>query len=413
MSEPKGTLRKAAILISSLDTRSADRLLDQMGPQQAAKVRDAVMELRDIDPVEQEAVIQEFLGRPAALNQASESGVELDQSLASKINSKAGYTSHRMETDFALDPVFKRAADVAPTPPAFHSFLNASAEKLAHYLEQEHPQVIAVVLVHLPPERAAEVLGHLPTTLRSEVIQRVANVDETNPDVLRDIEHALDSRVNRERISAQKPTLGLAAAQAILAAAKAGTRQEIVAQLVHTQRDLAAKLGIKNELPPPPKSIGEEPRSKDNNSPANEMYFAEPTRNDASTRKTTEPPRRQHQGVVESGEPALSSLSAGPKLDFQDVERLENRELAFVLKSVDPQVALLALTGADQRLIDRILKQLPTRDARALRGKLRTLGPLRLSDVQEAQQEFARAASRLIAKGLVQNPLTKRATVAA
>ena len=270
---------------------------------------------------------------------------------------------------------------------------NASPEKLAIYLDQEHPQLIAVVMVHLSPERAAKVLGHLPVSLRTDVIQRVANVAETNPDVLREVELALDSRFQREKNAEKKPALGLAAAQAILAAAKAGTRQELAASLGRGQRDVTTPLGSTKEP-----SIGNSARTASPSPKGNVSAAPAPV------------PTRNRAEVPEAHSP---KTPAGPQIDFQEVAKFENRELVFILGHVDPQVALLALTGADQRLVDRILKQLPKGDARAFREKMKQMGPLRISDVLEAQQEFAREAGRLIAKGMIHNPFTKRVALAA
>ena len=190
---------------------------------------------------------------------------------------------------------------------------------------------------------------------------------ETNPELFREIELALDSRFQREKNFRNRNQHSAASpAQAILAATKSGTRQEPSA--VNRRRFTAAAES-----------------------------------NSDSAQRAAKATRRR----AESQE-AQDTTPVGQKIEFQDVAKFENRELVFILGSLDPQVALLALTGAEQRLIDRILKQLPTRDARAFREKMRQMGPLRLSDVLEAQQEFAREASRLIAKGMIRNPFAQR-----
>src|SRR5262245_52435462 len=77
-------LRKAAVLISALDDRTADALLDQMGPQDAAKVRSALVALHDIPAAEQEAVLAEFLrqqSRTASNSPADDVALEIDPAL--------------------------------------------------------------------------------------------------------------------------------------------------------------------------------------------------------------------------------------------------------------------------------------------------------------------------------------------
>ena len=82
-------LRKAAILVSTIDVRTGDALLEQMGEAQANLVRAAVLELDDISESERESVLEEFLSsRPHRRDDAG-SGVEIDAELARKFASPA------------------------------------------------------------------------------------------------------------------------------------------------------------------------------------------------------------------------------------------------------------------------------------------------------------------------------------
>src|SRR4051794_6049029 len=124
MSGPQGSLRKAAILIASLETRSADQLLDQMGEQQAAKVRHAIMELPDIDPAEQEAVIHEFVGRPALKSSGRDTsgggtGVELDASLSAKFGNGAAVDLPLSIAPYSIDNVALLATQARSTATTF------------------------------------------------------------------------------------------------------------------------------------------------------------------------------------------------------------------------------------------------------------------------------------------------------
>src|SRR5689334_672743 len=135
------SLRKAAILVTALDSAAADQLLEQMGEQQAARVRSAVMELPDVDPAEQELVLAEFFGKPSATSE-SDNGVELELSATQRIA-----TSPRLDD---------RPAN------SFDFLQHASGQELARKLAHEHPQLIAVVVANLTAEKAAELLERLP-----------------------------------------------------------------------------------------------------------------------------------------------------------------------------------------------------------------------------------------------------------
>jgi hypothetical protein len=172
-------LRKAAILISTLDERSADALLDQMDAEQAAKVRSALVELNDVAKSEEQQVLAEFLQQqnsPALAKalHANESDVELEISSA----------SIDLETSLPQQPL-------TDAPPV--QFLaSVAADQLARVLRREQPQTIAAVIAHLSPEQSAGVLEHLPPDLATESLERLATLEPVAPPCGR-----LDASCNR------------------------------------------------------------------------------------------------------------------------------------------------------------------------------------------------------------------------
>src|SRR6476646_10844684 len=86
-----------------------------------------------------------------------------------------------------------RPSDALP----FESFQNAGAQSLIDSIRDEHPQTIALVLAHLPHEKAGEVLAGLDHHKKVEVIKRIAGIDQTNAQVIEQVEQGL-----RERLSA-------------------------------------------------------------------------------------------------------------------------------------------------------------------------------------------------------------------
>src|SRR4051794_39160975 len=151
------SLRKAAILISALDTAAADQLLDQMGEQQAARVRSAVLDLDDVEPAEQDAILADFFGKPARTEAAHE-GVELNLSMAVQ-SAPAG---NEIRNDSGT---------------RFEFLEHAASGELARGLRHEHPQLIALVVAHLSAEKAAEFLEHFPRELRHDVLDRLVDLD--------------------------------------------------------------------------------------------------------------------------------------------------------------------------------------------------------------------------------------------
>lgn len=350
------TLRKAAILISSLDARSADALLEQMGEAQAQRVRDAIMTLDDINPLEQERIINEFLGGRVSL--PADDGVELGGSLAQTLHVGASRLS---------EPSQRSPSEKARVPFAF--LHEASGDLIARHLLREHPQTIAVVLAHLPPARAAAVVRHFPTEIQADVLLRVGDIDEMPMDVVHEVERGLEAAIVPEIQAARKRGSGAATLEAILTAAK------------ETGGLLASAPKIES-------------------------------RPHAAIRATPAALTRQAPALGRQSEKAGESPRA-PVIEFAQLSRLDDNAWAKILRVADAQVSLLALAGASADLVERLLRQLAPRDAHILQRKMETLGPVRLRDIEHAQQQLARIAVQLAAQGELHLPQPRRFATAA
>ena len=208
--------RKAAILIASLDRRTADALLDQMQPAEADLIRRIAMSMEDIDPVEQEAVIGEFLGGGRPRGSA---GVELELSES-------------------------RAAPPEPvrSGPAFGFLRSTDCQQLAPLLRGEHPQTIAVVVSHLPPERSLEVLASLPPSVQADCMRRLVDLDETDPEIIRELERGLESRISQHVRMERRRAAGLSAVVNILQAADRRLERQLLVNLSRHAPHLARQL---------------------------------------------------------------------------------------------------------------------------------------------------------------------------
>jgi flagellar motor switch protein FliG len=351
-------LQKAAVLINSLDMRSADALLDQMPAQQADRVREALLQLADVPADVQKAVIEEFLqngGRLPVNGTMDHDGVELQitnalpESEASEVDSNSAYL----------------------TP--FRFLQDASPSLLAEFLRQEHPQTVAVILANLDPDQAARVLERLPAELSTESLARMARLHQLSAEVIADL--AAEIRVQLlPRIEAERRPQGLAGASAVLSALNDPLRRQMLGQLAHRDQSLVRQLGYLDGNQSPPRT-----------GPAIAATQAA---------KLTAAPRL----------PSSKRIPARPQLRFADLGELSDAALKRIFAHADAQVVILALTGADDRLVQRILRQLSTAEAVALRKRLNHPGPLRLRDVDVAQQELAAIAVELHEQQVIHVP---------
>ncbi len=224
-------LRKAAILVASLDTSTADRLLDQLTPEQAQQVRRLAVDLGDVDRKEQQRVIDEFFRIGPLLPGQCPPGIELDDGLARRL--ALGPTD-----DIYHEP----AAASAKSNEPFRFLREAESEKLSRLLGGERPQTIALVLSHLPPQQAGSVLARLQPALQAEVVRRLVDLEETAPEILREVEEALESRFAEQVQMQRRRVAGLAAVAGILQAADGRTGMQILDNLANHDHSLAERL---------------------------------------------------------------------------------------------------------------------------------------------------------------------------
>lgn len=185
-------IRKVAILIQTLDRDAADLVLDHMAAEEAEQVRHAVFDLDPLDPAEQRRVIDEFL----------------------RASPQRPVVWHGR---------FQAAPDggtrAAGKPHVFQSLCDMSPDGLTGVLATERPQTIAVVLSHLAPELASEVLVRFPPRVQTEVLRRLVDLEETDPEILAEIEQSLRCRLSQPFDFPRRRVSGLAAVEGILGAA--------------------------------------------------------------------------------------------------------------------------------------------------------------------------------------------------
>lgn len=407
MTRNEDKIRKAAILIDSLDAPFAESLLQEMPADDARRVRDALSKLGVVEPMERDRVIEEFMlaGFPAedeaqAEEEASEnSGVEVDESLAKIL--AAGNLS------------LEEPEEPPAQPPRFAVLKNASAAELAQFFSLQPPPLVANALTQLPVGRAAEIVRQLAPAAQSEVLSCIAKADEGDRIDVNELELRVEQAFAEFRQSLSRPA-GLAAVEAILESVDCDARQSMIQQLAGRDANLIHRLGY-----PAASDAGESlvddhrPWSTETKAELGHTGPVMPRRAAAAV-----PDRTKTVGTSTGDRPApersLAPSNAPPQrqLNFQDLVGLDDAAIVQVLAAADPQVVLLALAGASHDFITKLFRRLPARQAKMLRKRLEQIGPLRLSDMDAAQRHLAALATRLANQGTIAFPANRRFSMA-
>ena len=368
MASPSPNLRKAAVLIRSLDAETGASLLAQLSPDEAAALRAAIRALGPIDPEERADVVAEFRRARPLLMEPAAVGVEL------RLTSSETYDGSDAEL---------QQQPVAATVKRFEFLERAPIEVLVPYLAREHVQTIAVVLSYLPAGRAAAVVAALPEKIQADTMERLATLGETDPQSLIVLEHELAAWLAKRAIGRPGSVRRHDAVACILAAADATTRQKILANLKTHKAELA------DELAP---AAARDAAPRRNSKASRRRPAISAPRAEADDLRLAAK-RMSHDRAVSPAPPRPSLPPLAP-FDFDHLIQLDAQTLGAVLRNVDANVLLIALVGSRDDLIDRICDQMPNRMARSFRKQLRRIGPTRLADVEAAQQSVARAAAQ-------------------
>ena len=176
-------VRKAAILLLSLDSDASGMMLKAMPTQAVEEVTRELASIGSVPKKLRDEVITSFYNLAVAQNWAVEGGLENARMLLRKSLSKD-------EADVIMQRI---SHQVRKTPFAF--LQKAESGNLLTFIQDEHPQTIALIVSHLPYSKASEILGGLPTPKQIEVVKRVANMEQTNPEVISEVEKGLEARL--------------------------------------------------------------------------------------------------------------------------------------------------------------------------------------------------------------------------
>jgi flagellar motor switch protein FliG len=228
MQAPEG-VRKAAILLMSMEEDNAAQILSMLPRRYVEKVSIAIAQLDMVSSAEQERVIHEFLQtRPSAIGPSS-GGLDKAKTLVKKALGKdAG----------DMLSVLQQTLESMP----FGFLHKADPQNILSFLIEEHPQTIAMVLSHLPPALASGVLGGLPPTRQLAVIERIAVMGQTSPDAVEEVEKALTTRMALFMTQAYQKVGGVPAVAEILNVSDRATERNIFDGLSKTKGELVQEI---------------------------------------------------------------------------------------------------------------------------------------------------------------------------
>lgn len=175
--------RKAAILLLSLEKPLAAEVLSQLPRDQVERLTLEIAKVEDVTREQQQSVLDEFDGQFQELVPIERGGLIFANELLEQSLGK-DHAGQILEN-------VKQSMNAVP----FGFLHKAGADNLLTFISEEHAQTIALIMSHLPSALSAEVLSGLPSNKQLDVIRRIANMEQTSPEVIADVEKTLQSRM--------------------------------------------------------------------------------------------------------------------------------------------------------------------------------------------------------------------------
>ena len=225
----QNNIRKAAVFLVSIPKEQAKEILVRLDPKQVEVVMTEISRIGLVTPEEQENVIREFSRANPSKLVGSIGGFGIAQELAEAALGADGTA--------IIDGV-RSSLEAIP----FGFLQKVDSENLLTFIIDEHPQTIALIVSHLKPSQGAEVVNGLPPERQIAVIRRIATMQQTSPEVIKEVEKGLENRMSSMMNQKLENTGGVGSVAEILNVIDRQTGRDILDNLAQDDPELVDEI---------------------------------------------------------------------------------------------------------------------------------------------------------------------------
>ena len=309
-------VQKAAILLIALGPEKSANVFKHLKEDEIEQLTLEIANTRSISSATKDAVLDEFYEVCLAQQYIAEGGITYAKDLLEKA----------LGEERARDVIGKLTASLQVRP--FEFVRKTDASQLLNFIQDEHPQTIALILSYLSSGQAASIISALTPDKQTDVAKRIAQMDRTSPDVIKEVEKVLEQKLSS--LVNQDYTIvgGVDSIVDILNTVDRGTEKHIMESLEIEDPELADEIRKK-------------------------MFV------------------------------------------FEDILSLDDRSVQRVLREVDNNELAVALKGSNEDVQNLIFSNLSKRLATMIKEVMDFMGPVRMKDVEEAQQKIVNIIRKL------------------
>ena len=309
-------LQKAAILLIALGPERSALIFKHLKEEEIEELTLEIANTRSVTPQLKEEVIEEFYQVCLAQQYIAEGGIGYAKELLEKA----------LGSDRAMDVISKLTASLQVKP--FEFVRKTDPSQLLNFIQDEHPQTIALIMSYLSPAQSSLIISSLPPERQADVAKRIAVMDRTSPDIIKEVEKVLESKLSTLVNQDFAVIGGVDAVVEILNTVDRGTEKHIMETLEIEEPELADEIRKK-------------------------MFV------------------------------------------FEDILLLDDRAIQRVLRDVDNNDLAIAMKGSNEHVQTAIFNNMSKRLAVMIKEDMEFMGPVRMKDVEEAQQKIVNIIRKL------------------
>ena len=219
--------QKAAILLMAIGPELAGNVVRHLAEEHTEQLTLELARLEKVTPDQRNTVIEEFFEQAKAQQFIAEGGVNQARQVL-----ESAYGPERAEE------IIKRIVAAMQVVP-FEFLKHADPSQVLSFIQDEHPQTIALILAYMPVNAAAAILSKLPPEDRTEVAARIAMMEQTPPEVLKRVEQVLEKKVSSIISQDMTQAGGPKALVDIINRVDRSTERLIIENLAETSPELA------------------------------------------------------------------------------------------------------------------------------------------------------------------------------
>ena len=312
--------QKAAVLLISLGPDMSAKIFKHLDNEQIEEITLEIANMQKIGTELKNKVLKEFYHLLQANDYISSGGIKYARQILTKAMGEK-------EADNILN---RLTANLQVRP--FDNIRKADPDQLLNFIQGEHPQTIALILSYIQPSQASQILSSLSEEVQSDVAKRIALMDRTSPEIIKDVEDVLEKKLSSVITNEYASAGGIDSIVDILNQVDRGTEKNIFDQLDEKDPDLSEDIKKK-------------------------MFV------------------------------------------FEDIVLLSDKAVQLVLREVETHDIALALKTSGEEVEEVIYNNMSSRASEMLKEDMEYMGPVRIREVEDAQQRIVNVIRQLEESG--------------